>query len=276
MQAAFKQRWKVCLALLIVALVFVLVNAVFSETGYFCARFTFNTVLRILMNLVGGVVVLGSVALSLRFAYQGRRYASVVFSSIFGIVMLALAVSSFWQVLPYVSFRNSEGIKGLISLVGSVCIALIAILECRRARIKAASPDENLVFAVFRGRLRLVEPLEGAVMALVEFPRLYDGQPLAIHFLENVVKGMDRSLEIGGVGDVEIVAFLLQEDARLLRFFMSLFGKIDVRPPGEQIELVPFALAMSDQNQLHHDVKYSFPQRVEERSRAANATPKKH
>ena len=41
--------------------------------------------------------------------------------------MLALAVSSFWQVLPYVSFRNSEGIKGLISLVESVCIALIAM-----------------------------------------------------------------------------------------------------------------------------------------------------
>ena len=127
MQAAFKQRWKVCLALLIVALALLLVSAVFSETGYFRARFTFNTVLRILMNLVGGVVVLGSVALSLRFAYQGRRYASVVFSSVFGIVMLALAVSSFWQVLPYVSFRNSEGIKGLISLVGSVCIALIAV-----------------------------------------------------------------------------------------------------------------------------------------------------
>jgi len=126
-QAAFKQRWKVCLALLIIALACLLVSAVFSETGYFRARFTFNTVLRILMNLVGGVIVLGSVALSLRYSYQGRRYASVVFSSVFGIVMLALAVSSFWQTVPYVTFRNSDGIRCLILLVQYVCVALIAV-----------------------------------------------------------------------------------------------------------------------------------------------------
>lgn len=127
MQAAFKQRWRGCLIILIIALACLLVNAVFKETDFFRAPFTFNTVLRILMTLVGGVIVLGSVALSLRYSYQGRRYASVVFSSVFGIVMLALAVSSFWQTVPYVTFRNGEGIKKLISLVESVCIALIAV-----------------------------------------------------------------------------------------------------------------------------------------------------
>ena len=33
-----------------------------------------------------------------------------------------------------------------------------------------------------------------------------------------------------------------------LRFLMSLLGKVDIRPAGEQVELVPLALAMTDKN----------------------------
>ena len=51
--------------------------------------------------------------------------------------------------------------------------AFVALLKERRARRVAAAPDFDLRVAVLRGGLGLVEPLERAVVALVELPRFF-------------------------------------------------------------------------------------------------------
>ena len=127
MQAAFKQRWKGCLVILCIALAFLLVYAVFTSTNYFRNWNGFSTVLDILMVLLGGTVLMGSILLSLRFSYQGRRYGAVVFSSVFGVVMLAMAVTNVRQYIPNISFSYTNGIQALIYTVQYVCVGLIAI-----------------------------------------------------------------------------------------------------------------------------------------------------
>lgn len=127
MQAAFKQRWKGCLVILCIALAFLLVYAVFTSTNYFSNWNGFSTVLDILMVLLGGAVLMGSILLSLRFSYQGRRYGAVVFSSVFGVVMLAMAVTNVRQYIPNISFSYTNGIQALINTVQYVCVGLIAI-----------------------------------------------------------------------------------------------------------------------------------------------------
>lgn len=127
MQAAFKQRWRGCLVILCIALAFLLVYAVFASTNYFRNQFTFSTVLDNLLVLLGGAVLMGSILLSLWFSYQGRRYGAVVFSSVFGVVMLAMAVTSVRQYIPNISFSYTNGIQALIYTVQYVCVGLIAI-----------------------------------------------------------------------------------------------------------------------------------------------------
>ena len=130
-------------------------------------------------------------------------------------------------------------------------VALVVFLQCGRAHIEAAAPDLHLVFAVLGGGFRLVQTLQGTVMALVQAPSLVHGQPFAVHCAQDVVQGVDGALQVRGVANVEIEAGLGQGAAAIGCFLAAGVGKVHIHPTGEEVQLVPFALAVANENELH-------------------------
>ena len=112
----------------------------------------------------------------------------------------------------------------------------------------------DLLVAVALRRLRLVEPLEGAVVALVEPPALLDRQPEPVEAVEGDPEGADRPLEQRGVGEVEVVASLGEQPGRFPGLFDPLGRKVDVGPAGEAVFEVPGALAVAQKDELVHAV----------------------
>ena len=88
-------------------------------------------------------------------------------------------------------------------------------------------------------------------MPLVELPCLDHRQPLPVHALEHVVQCVDGPLEIGCVADVEIESLFLQDPSCLSGLLPSGIRKVHIGPSCEQVLLVPNALSVPDQNQLH-------------------------
>src|SRR6185436_18304052 len=84
------------------------------------------------------------------------------------------------------------------------------ILERERGRrnVVAAAPDLHLRLAVLLHGLRLVEPLQRPVVAFVETPGALDGEPHAIHAVEDDPERADGALQYRGEGEI---------DAQLLR-----------------------------------------------------------
>jgi hypothetical protein len=117
----------------------------------------------------------------------------------------------------------------------------------RRGDVVAAAPDLHLRFAVLLDGLRLVEPLQRAVMPLIEAPAPLDGQPHHVHLVEHAPQCAHRALEHGREGDVRHESGLLDLDARGARLDATLIGQIDVVPSGKKILDVPDALAMTNE-----------------------------
>ena len=132
-----------------------------------------------------------------------------------------------------------------------VRVAGVAGLERGRAHVEAAAPDEDLVLAVLAGGVGLVEALERAVVALVELPGLVDGQPAAVHLVEDDVEGVDGALEHRGVAHVEVEALLGEGAPAVCGLAAAGVGEVDVGPAGEEVELVPLALAVADEHEAH-------------------------
>lgn len=53
------------------------------------------------------------------------------------------------------------------------------------------------------------------------------------------------------MADVEVESFVAEEFSRFDCFLFSLFRQVDVMPAGEEVEPVPFAFAVSHQNESH-------------------------
>ena len=132
-----------------------------------------------------------------------------------------------------------------------VGIALVPVFEGRRTGVEAAAPDENLVLAVLRSSLGLVETLQRSVVTLVETPGLDDGQPCPIHLVEHDVERVNRALEVARVAQVEIVALGSEHAPALSRLGTSSLGQIHISPTREQVLLIPFALAVADEHEGH-------------------------
>src|SRR5699024_3344138 len=96
----------------------------------------------------------------------------------------------------------------------------------------------------------LVLPLQGAVVAFVEAPAAVDVAPGQVGGLERDVRGEDRTLEPGGVDDIRDELLLAQEFAGACAFGAAFVGQGHVDPSGEQILLVPFALAVAQQDEV--------------------------
>ena len=59
-----------------------------------------------------------------------------------------------------------------------------------------------LFVAVFGRRLRLVQPLQGAVVAFVKVPVFYDRNPATVHGVGRDFQSVDGAFQVGG----EVVA----------------------------------------------------------------------
>ena len=139
-------------------------------------------------------------------------------------------------------------------LLGELGQALVAVLEGLGGHVEGATPNLDLLVTVLGGGLGLVHALEGAVVTLVELPALDDGQPLAVHGEQHVVQRVDGALEVAGVADVEVVAGLLEGLAAVESLLDASLGEVDIGPTGEQVGLVPLALAVTDDNEVHQVV----------------------
>ena len=121
--------------------------------------------------------------------------------------------------------------------------------EGGRRNVERAAPEHELLLAELLEGLGLVLALQRAVVALVEAPRALDGDPRAIGGVEGDVGGLDGAGEHRGVQDVGQQARLGEQLAAALGFGLALLGEPDVDPSGEEVELVPFALAVAEEDQ---------------------------
>jgi hypothetical protein len=143
--------------------------------------------------------------------------------------------------------RIEAGVAGIVSggarIVGG---------HRRRRNVVAAAPDLDLRFAVLLRRLRLVQPLQRAIVPLVQPPAVDDRQPHLIEPVERDPERANRALQHRRVGEVESVAAVLEQLAGGAGLFAAAFGQIDVGPSGEAVFLVPDALAVAEQYECGH------------------------
>ena len=86
-------------------------------------------------------------------------------------------------------------------------------------------------------------------MALVESPRALDGDPEPVGGVEGEVRGLDRAAEHGGVQHVGQEAGFGEQFAAADGFGLALLGEPHIDPSGEEVELVPDALAVAEEDQ---------------------------
>ena len=78
------------------------------------------------------------------------------------------------------------------------------------------------------------------------------GDPHQIQLVERDPERANRPLQDGGERDVECEPLGLQQLAGPLRLGLALVGQVDVGPAGEEVLLVPDALAMTQEDKLDH------------------------
>ena len=118
--------------------------------------------------------------------------------------------------------------------------------------VVAAPPDVHLLFAEAGRRFALVEPLQYAVMFLVEAPVFLDGDPFLIEPVENTVQGPDGPFQVGGVGFAETESFGFEQFSGFEGLFDAFVREIDVRPSREAVFAVPRAFAVPQQYDFFH------------------------
>ena len=121
-----------------------------------------------------------------------------------------------------------------------------------RSHVEAAAPDEHLLVAVLLGGLGLVQTLKHSVVLLVESPGLLYRNPVEIHGVEDVVEGLDGSLEVGCVGHLEGDAGLFEGLSGVEGFLYALLAEVNVGPSCEPVLLVPLAFAVTDKYYSFH------------------------
>ena len=134
-------------------------------------------------------------------------------------------------------------------------VALVILGEGQRGDVVAAAPDLDLGVAVLLGGLGLVESLEVAVVLFVEAPALLDRNPVQVHFVQDVVEGLDRPLEVGGIGLFEGEAFRLEQFAGLDGLVHAFGAEVHVGPARETVFLVPDTFAVPDEYDSFHIVQ---------------------
>src|SRR5262249_33649279 len=93
---------------------------------------------------------------------------------------------------------------------------------------------------------------------LVEAPVGREGEPHAVHLLEDQPGGADGAFEHGGVDAVEVEAFLAEQSPGLARLADAGLAEVDVGPAGEAVFEVPGALSVAEQHELVHKVQLLY------------------
>ena len=105
----------------------------------------------------------------------------------------------------------------------------------------------HLLVAILLCSLSLIEPLQHAVVLLIEAPGLADGDPVEIHLIEDDIEGLDGTLEVAGVGEGEVKSILLQRLACSGSLLDTLIGQVHIGPSGKAILQVPLTLSVAYQ-----------------------------
>jgi hypothetical protein len=117
----------------------------------------------------------------------------------------------------------------------------------------------DLLLAPFLARVVLVEARQVAVVALVQRLVALDRHGFLPELVEHQVEGALGALQYRCEGDAECEAFRLQPLAGGPRLADSLLRQVDVAPAGEEVQFVPFALAVTDEyEQSVHVSSQSF------------------
>src|SRR5581483_8200758 len=128
-------------------------------------------------------------------------------------------------------------------------MALVGPVQVWRAHVVAAPPELHLLFPVLLGRLLLVQALQRAVVALVEPPASFDGDPGKAHLGERELSRRDGPQQKRLVYDFGPEPRLFHETSRLRRLAGALLGQRNVVPPGEEVLEVPRALTVAEEDQ---------------------------
>src|SRR5690606_39092529 len=133
-----------------------------------------------------------------------------------------------------------------------VRVELVVVGDRRRRHVVAAAPDLHLLGPEALGRLRLVAAGEVAVVALVQPPVPFHGDPRAVHRPQRQLHRVDGAGLQRGVGHVGGDAALGHQAPRLDRLPLAELGELGVPPAGEEVQLVPLALAVAEQHVTVH------------------------
>ncbi|SHW84462.1 Uncharacterised protein [Mycobacteroides abscessus subsp. abscessus] len=132
-----------------------------------------------------------------------------------------------------------------------------ALLDRGRRGVVAAAPRHELVLAVLGQGLGLVEALQRTVVPLVEPPIAVHGNPVPVGGVQRQIGGGDRPAQQRRVEHVRQHTLLDQQLPAANGFGPALVSEVDVDPTGEQVLLVPLALAVTQQDQGRHRLIFS-------------------
>jgi hypothetical protein len=131
--------------------------------------------------------------------------------------------------------------------------ARVAVGQRRRRHVVRAAPELDLFHAELVGGLLLVLAGEVPVVALVEPPAALDRQPRATRDVQGDLGGADGPREHRRVQHAQVETVLAGEQLTgAAGLVLSLAGQVHVLPAREQVELVPFGLAMAKKYQIGH------------------------
>ena len=147
--------------------------------------------------------------------------------------------------------RDLRRVQALVTDVAAFA-ARVAGFQCRRWGVVAAAPDQHLLVAELLGGFTLVQALQRAIVALVQAPAVFHLQPGAVHLVQGVPQGAGGAFEHAGVGDVELVAFRLEQPAGVLGLRNAGVGQVHIGPAGEAVFEVPGGFAVADQHEFVH------------------------
>ncbi len=131
-------------------------------------------------------------------------------------------------------------------------VAGIASLQGRRRHVIAAPPQKHLLLAELRGRFGFVQPLQRAVMALVQAPGMAHRDPHQVHPLQRKPERLDGAFQHRCIRAIEDEAGLLQHLAGALRFLHAALREVHVGPAGEAVFHVPDRFTVAQQNDFMH------------------------
>ena len=115
-----------------------------------------------------------------------------------------------------------------------------------RRDVIASAPAQNHFLAEFRRSFRLVQALQGAVMAFIEAPGGMNGDPHAVHRFHGYPQRPYRPFENRGVREFELEPRFGHEDSRAPRLFPPVFGQVHIGPAGKLIRFVPHGFAVAE------------------------------